>query len=562
MQSRVNIQRSKQAAFTIVEMLVTIVVTLLMMLAVVQLFGWLGSRVAQGRALIEMSGTMRTVARRLELDLQTCTVPVRPWLDPSAGEGYFEYYEGAANDLSEWNTMVAAGPPIVPESLTGDLDDILMFTARNRDEPFNGHRRYVTLDSANNFVSPVNGSITSDVGEIVWWTQWEDSNNDGVPAKHEFTLRRKALLIRPDLNNINGYMTRLVGSNITNLRELIVNFMHQNDISVRMQIDPNNNLNCIVSANSLSDLTIRANRYAHWRILNVLPNLQYATMDWPHPIDTVDDFVVDHDLVNGNVSATSLRRLAKSHFTPTFANEDCSRYGEDVMMSGVLGFDIRVYDPEALIFNMDGTAVTPGDPGWGRQLYDYILNPMDPTKQPIGKGAFVDLGYLPRPAGVAPTVTSEAGQSFFSDVPDVRSGLQHWVNNVNTNNPMSYWMIGTRSKAFDYNQPTQLYNNSAPLNFDRRYGIPRVYDTWPDVYERDGFQQSQGRIILPPTGTVDPGTDGFDNNGLDGPDDNGERETAPPYPFKLRGIQITIRAYEHDTRQVKQNSVSANFVPE
>ena len=44
-------------------------------------------------------------------------------------------------------------------------------------------------------------------------------------------------------------------------------------------------------------------------------------------------------------------------------------------------------------------------------------------------------------------------------------------------------------------------------------------------------------------------------------DDPGERETAPPYDAPLRGIQVTLRAYEPDSRQVRQVNVKQTFVP-
>jgi hypothetical protein len=47
-----------------------------------------------------------------------------------------------------------------------------------------------------------------------------------------------------------------------------------------------------------------------------------------------------------------------------------------------------------------------------------------------------------------------------------------------------------------------------------------------------------------------------------GPDDVGERETVPPYDKPLRGVQVLLRLYERDSRQVRQVSVNQHFVPE
>ncbi len=35
-----------------------------------------------------------------------------------------------------------------------------------------------------------------------------------------------------------------------------------------------------------------------------------------------------------------------------------------------------------------------------------------------------------------------------------------------------------------------------------------------------------------------------------------------PYPFPLRGVQITLRVYEPDTRQVREVTVVQDFLPD
>ena len=47
-----------------------------------------------------------------------------------------------------------------------------------------------------------------------------------------------------------------------------------------------------------------------------------------------------------------------------------------------------------------------------------------------------------------------------------------------------------------------------------------------------------------------------------GIDDVGERETVPPYDKPLRGVQLIIRAYERDSRAIKQVRVNQHFMPE
>jgi hypothetical protein len=60
----------------------------------------------------------------------------------------------------------------------------------------------------------------------------------------------------------------------------------------------------------------------------------------------------------------------------------------------------------------------------------------------------------------------------------------------------------------------------------------------------------------------DRSTNGLDDDGNNGVDDPGERETSPPYPYPLRGIEVKIRIYEPTTRQVRQATVSGDFLQE
>jgi hypothetical protein len=162
------------------------------------------------------------------------------------------------------------------------------------------------------------------------------------------------------------------------------------------------------------------------------------------------------------------------------------RAGEDIVLTNVLAFDVRVFDPAAVIkstVTTPETAVTPDDPGYGTAS----------APSPAPKGAYVDLG-----SGIAATTLMGAADS--------------------------------RSK------------------------LSRIYDTWSSHYECNGINEDGD-------GNTDEGTDGVDNNNDGVIDDLAERETSPPYPVPLRGIEIRIRVYEPSSRQVRQVTVRHTFVP-
>jgi hypothetical protein len=97
-------------------------------------------------------------------------------------------------------------------------------------------------------------------------------------------------------------------------------------------------------------------------------------------------------------------------------------------------------------------------------------------------------------------------------------------------------------------------------------GTPSVYDTWSTHYESDGIDQEaidDPDLVNDSEAGVDQGTNGLDDNvgfgAINGTDDVGERETSPPYDVPLRGMQVKIRIYERDTRQIREATVTKNF---
>ena len=56
-------------------------------------------------------------------------------------------------------------------------------------------------------------------------------------------------------------------------------------------------------------------------------------------------------------------------------------------------------------------------------------------------------------------------------------------------------------------------------------------------------------------------TNGLDDDGNGIVDDASEWITSPPYPVPLRGIQIKIRCFEPDSRQVREITIEQDFLP-
>ena len=99
---------SLRGGFTLIEILVSTALTLLLMAAVVTMFGSIGKSVNESRSTLEMSDRLRSAAAILQKDLAGATVTVLP--PRRVEDGYFEYIEGPIGD----------GPVMIPQAIGGD----------------------------------------------------------------------------------------------------------------------------------------------------------------------------------------------------------------------------------------------------------------------------------------------------------------------------------------------------------------------------------------------------------------------------------------------------------
>ncbi len=480
---------TRRNGLTLVELMVALVITLLLVVTLAEVFAYFSTTISANRAAIEMAGQIRGVTRRLQPDIEGITVPVRPWPQTESGLGYFEYFEGPERDYDAARADLSLG----------DVDDILMFTSRSASEPYLGRIAPVLNGGSSTFFS--------NVAEIVWWTSLDDRNGNGQwdPAIGErFRLHRRTFLIRPDLNNDEGF---LPGTSVPGFADL-VSFQNANDLSVHTIIDNTTNPPTQrLVANSLADLTVRKNRFAHLPVphTSTPPNIRGG---FPH-------------IINNIYTSPS---LYIGLLNPVHAQSGI-HIGEDVVLANVLAFDVRAYDPTVVVRQAPSgdDALLPGDRGYTTT-----------GGTAIGSGGYVDLNHA------TPSSTS----STFSGAPHPRSQL--WISTSN-----GFLALPT-------------------------------YDTWSYSYEHDGINQdgpvstpdplAPNRLADPNATSVDEGTDGFDTAYLvgtpgtmrtyNGVDDVLERETSPPYPVPLRGIQVRIRMIDPDSRQVEQMTVAADFTPE
>jgi prepilin-type N-terminal cleavage/methylation domain-containing protein len=573
-----------RGGFTLIEMLIAMTLTLIMVWAIAEFYARVGEAVKDGRAMIDQRSAMRTATQLLMQELELVTVVTAPPAEDETtpllgnptqrlsvlGPGYLEIYEGLGSDADPEGNGIdilpagGNGIPDIADDLTpangipdfientlapnvlGDIDDYIGFTIRSAGEPFMAQVVTLPIVTA---TTPSNGIMTgtaiggANLAEVAWWTSFNDdpllttSLGSWEPAETR-SLHRRLLLVCPEKNVIhlgdnqeyiardangnpvldaNGNQIRLpyyfrIAIGPTSDYHSVMQFC---DVSVRPVFVSNNFV--YYYANSLADLTRRENRFLHVGV-----GLLTRAEAFPNPLD-----------LNPNYGGNST--LARGHATNNFSQYRWilgqlpgapppfpSRRGEDVILSNVLAFDVRVFDPmaalrydNALAANATGT-LQPGDPGYKHAV--------DNNFAIAGAGAYVDLWYNRYVLPVVPANSS----STFSGPPLAKS---------------------------------QLLAAGPPPG--------ATYCTWAASYERDGLNQDWGpagdNVANINTAPFDEGTDGLDNDlpsGFNGVDDTAERETSPPYPTRLRGLEVKIRTYDPGTRQEQQATVGTDFIPE
>ena len=282
-------------------------------------------------------------------------------------------------------------------------------------------------------------------------------------------------------------------------------------------------------ANTLGDLTRRECRFAHptgdnvfpfdarrwsWRftigagyyILSTLPTLhECSSSSWnigsrlpPTPASSYPTINTLDFWTNDNT-----HQLLDTAFLNS-SESDGNRIADDVILTNVIGFDVNAWDSLAPVLHDSSLnrMILPGDPS-------YVLPPTG-TLSIVGYGAYVDLGFY----------------QTYADALFSTSGVK--VDRTIAN-PNGY--------------------------------LHRVYDTWSTHYESVGASGPAGRA-----------TNGFDdagNTNTGAPiaangivDDAEEKIASPPYPVPLRGIQVKIRVFEPDSRQIREVTVVQDFLPQ
>lgn len=429
---------SVRRGMTLTEMLVATAMTLVIMGVVVQLFGMVGKGVSSSRASLDMSMQLRAVAHTLRTDLNGITVETVPPVKVDSDSGYLEIIEGSGSDTSRGF-----------KQLTGDIDDVLMFTAQTSGKLFVGK-----LDT---------GLMQSPYAEVVWFCREASPLSQPLananPPSTLYNLHRRQLLVMDYVGADPFHGTNKINDSLPAAYETY-------DVSMR-QIRANGTN--ILLPNGLADLTKRENRFLH------------------NFTGTVSAAVFPYENVVANLASGPLAG---------------NREGEDIILTNVLAFDVRVFDPTAKARQSSlGVAVVPGDPGYSTNLTE------------LTSGAYIDMGVL-------------NGGTF---------------NSMNARSQLQTATYDTWSNHYEFNGISENNDNMGASD-----GIDNDGDNLIDESGEDLVDEKNNMID-------------DDSNGII--DDSNESETSPPYAVPLRGLEVRIRIYDTSTRQVRQVTVRHTFVP-
>jgi hypothetical protein len=210
-----------------------------------------------------------------------------------------------------------------------------------------------------------------------------------------------------------------------------------------------------------------------------------------------------------------------------------------------------------------------------------------PTLRECSSQAFMggwQAGTTPRPPGGLPTPAPVDmwGENQATDVAKLVPEQYLGTDDANTrlaDDVVLNNVIGFDVKAWDYQAQqyvclgeqgtmsfTSASNGTQPdARATKASPYPQAlqaptYDTWSQSYENEGIQFDTGGNHKQDS-NAGRSTNGFDNDSDGVVNDMSEWITAPPYLVPLRGIQVKIRCFEPNSRQVREVTVEQDFLP-
>ena len=326
-----------------------------------------------------------------------------------------------------------------------------------------------------------------------------------------------------------------------------------------------------------------------WRALG-LPTLQECcSVNWPAGQQLPDVTLTRQGAIDLWTNPHFWSEIDPDSGTLAAYADNLTRINEDVILSNVIGFDVKAWDAGAPAVRLtrpsplpppddpQEAVVTCGDAGYLYALWASAQGqPYNGIRywQVNNFGGYVDLNYM-APLGTAGGVQFPDpynwGGSFF--------GAGHWrsgtrgaepFGKVNRQNlfdrsadvidPNTGWIAAARDRDSVYDTWSTHYENDVILQFPVEVSQLRS-DHTDNIFsgERVGDLYGNGQDDWMPNTDPTAGNPDPWIPSAGAIDDDEERDTRPPYTAQLRGVQVTIRAYEPGTNQIRQRTIRWDF---
>lgn len=203
-------------------------------------------------------------------------------------------------------------------------------------------------------------------------------------------------------------------------------------------------------------------------------------------------------------------KLSVVGLPPNLTGQQINFAGNDVANTDTCCFDVKIFSPNTPVNGL-APPMFPSDPGYATSAANGTL------------GAFVDLNYSRKPF--------HSNLPAFSTAPQLSPAYR----------PPA---LPNVSRDFEFEAVNWLENQ--PKQPASEY----VVDTFTRYYEANGLDDDENTTI-----------DGAELALID-PTSSNRRETLPPYPFAITGIEVTLGVHERTTKQVRRTSTVVKFAPE
>ena len=596
----------RRLGFTMIEIMTSVTLSLMLMYAVARIFSRVGGTMNETTSIMQATNSLRNAKNRLTADLEGITVDPVPPRNSRLGDGYLCYVEGMGAPIDR---LYSAGYNNLPQifstacvaldperyqryrndsesdytdwvdSTVGDVDDILSFTARAPvDKPFRGRYVRPKYDAYGNVVSGEVDTFESEFAEIVWFVRGTTLYRRVLPILSNERLQESLdafsyawrggrsynpgsgsfVFDNPDVDNsicvdlANG---KLTDSQAIELFNVGCGFFRYYDVSVHL--DSNG---CLV-ANTLGDLTNRANRYGYWNpvgvgIVDVAPGSIYGSFS-----------------IHGTKNAwywlrmPTLQECAQSSFRAG-APFGCSGYARSAYNSVNTA---NWFGPEQILtYEQDDSNESPLPAG----AYTGAQLPTNPAGTSATPTPFIDFWNNPNiwdevnpETGDLSNSLSADGEVFNQDVmlTNVLSfNVKAWDPDVNDYIDLGYNLSDpTANHANPHDLCSGGYylgslvspNNGNPLTY---VPMPCVYDTWSEQYQRDLYLHDQTMLAANSSYVPYANQDGsIADVSLDGKITSAQlKDYPPPYDVPLKSLQIEIRVFDPRSKQIR----NVNFV--